>query len=94
MALTHGFGKMEHLVGPVKKNTGLGKNTKRKLSFANKTRLTLVAVNLLMIAWTLGLIHKLINLWEKRQLKYQSLKSTKQYDIIDVVPVNEEKTDE
>tara|TARA_B100000676_G_C17438116_1_gene512754 strand:+ start:320 stop:463 length:144 start_codon:yes stop_codon:yes gene_type:complete len=47
-----------------------------------------------MIAWTLGLIHKLINLWEKRQLKYQSLKSTKQYDIIDVVPVNEEKTDE
>ena len=78
---------MEDLVGPTKKSTGLGKSTRKKLGFTDKARLSLIAVNLLMIAVTLGLINRLLNFWERRQ---KSKKSIKHRDIIDVIPIEKE----
>ena len=78
---------MEDLVGPTKKNTGLGKSTKKKLKFTDKARLSLIAVNLLMIAVTLGLISKLLNLWERRQKNKSPIKH---HNVIDVIPIEKE----
>ena len=85
MELIHGFGKMADLVGPWKKNSGTGVQTKRKLSAREKGALTVVALHLGLIFFFMSCIGRLVNWYEKVRFKPQNKSNFVQNtDIIDV----------
>ena len=87
MGLTNGFGTMADLLGPSKTNSGIGKESKKKLTFKDKAGLTIVVVHIWLIAMCIGLIAKVVNIFERRTKileKELSNKKQKSTVIIDV----------
>ena len=91
MGLTHGFGIMGDLLGPPKTNSGIGKKPNRKLTFKEKTALTVVVLNIGLIIVALGLLGKVISIWERRTDAWKKkFSKDKQPVIIDVEVVEKE----
>jgi len=102
MGLTHGFGRMGDLLGPSKINSGLGKRQVPRLSTEDKFRLThtdkaklaVVVVHLWLIAAAIGLISRIVTLWEKRSShrrgKMDKILNKEHTTIIDVTVIEEE----
>ena len=83
--LTNGFGIMGDLLGPSKKNFGLGKRTKKKKTgFGVKTRLAIVFMHLWLIAVTLGLLSKVIKILERKEQSRIDKQKRKNTTIIDI----------
>ena len=57
---------MADLLGPSKTNSGIGKESKKKLTFKDKAGLTIVVVHIWLIAACIGLIAKIVNIYERR----------------------------
>ena len=91
MELTHGFGKMEDLAGPCKKDSGTGPQ-KRHFSKKEKVALTAVIVNIGLILFFMSCIASLMKWYDK--VRYKAKNKFNSYKKVDIIEAQYEEVNE